>query len=82
MLRKTLSILGAISALALMAAQPNKPSYLFVWAGDADGKASDFLGVSFRADDSLVGVLHGLGGHHPAAKLRSESEQQHGKSHP
>jgi hypothetical protein len=44
-LRKTLSILGAISAVALMAAQPNKPSYLFVWAGDGDGKASDFLGV-------------------------------------
>ena len=45
MLRKSLSILGAISAVALMAAQSNKPSYLFVWAGDSDGKASDFLGV-------------------------------------
>jgi hypothetical protein len=34
-----------VLALGCAACGPPKPSYLFVWAGDNDRKASDFLGV-------------------------------------
>jgi len=48
-------VLGAV-LLSLCAARGGaaQPSYLFVWAGDADAKASDFLGV-IDADPKSAG---------------------------
>src|SRR5947208_17070617 len=61
----------AIFVLALTAQAKPKHSYLFVWAGDADHTASDFLGV-IDADPSsktyghiVASVPTGAVGTHP-----------------
>jgi hypothetical protein len=47
------------------------PTYLFIWAGDADGKASDFLGVidaapaSPRYGSIVASIPTGTSGTHP-----------------
>ncbi len=40
-----LSIMQAVGTNPVRAAKKKKSSYLFVWCGDIDGKASDFLAV-------------------------------------
>jgi hypothetical protein len=44
-LRRNIISASALLFTLLLGASSVAPSYLFVWAGDADGKASDFLGV-------------------------------------
>jgi hypothetical protein len=44
-MKLTLLLVCACAMLFLNAAVPETPRYLFVWAGDAEGKQSDFLAV-------------------------------------
>jgi hypothetical protein len=61
----------AISLLALAAHAKPKHSYLYVWAGDADHSASDFLGVidadpnSKTYGDIVASIPTGVAGTHP-----------------
>lgn len=56
---------------AFLAAKPTKPSYVFVWAGDSAGKASDFLAVidatpeSPRYGEIVASIPTGTAGTHP-----------------
>ncbi|HUQ47721.1 MAG TPA: hypothetical protein VM053_05675 [Gemmatimonadaceae bacterium] len=67
-----------LCAAALVAAKPTPPSYLFVWAGDSAGKASDFLVVidatpsSPRYGEVLTSIPTGVSGsspHHTEEKM-------------
>lgn len=58
-------------SVALIAAKPGPPSYLFIWAGDSAGKASDFLAVIDATPSSphygevLTSIPTGVAGTHP-----------------
>lgn len=45
MRRPLILVLAALCGASLLAARAQPRSYLFLWAGDADGRASDFLAV-------------------------------------
>jgi hypothetical protein len=55
----------------MIAAKPVPPSYLFIWAGDSAGKASDFLAVidatptSPRYGEVVASIPTGVAGAHP-----------------
>ena len=71
---------GVVATLLMLAILPSAscsprnqavPSYLFLWAGDADGKASDFLAVidaapgSARYGSIVASIPTGTAGTHP-----------------
>jgi len=63
--------LAVLSGVFLLAAKPMPRSYLFLWAGDADGKASDFLAVidatpsSSQYGEIVASIPTGVVGTHP-----------------
>lgn len=66
------SLMSAVLASASCSHRPQMaPSYLFLWAGDADGKASDFLAVidaapaSPRYGSIVASIPTGTAGTHP-----------------
>jgi hypothetical protein len=67
----TAAVVSALLACASCSRNHATPSYLFLWAGDADGKASDFLAVIDAAPDSprygsiVASIPTGTAGTHP-----------------
>jgi hypothetical protein len=71
-LRKVLiPAVALLCSVAFVAAKPTKPSYLFVWAGDSAGNASDFLAVIDATPSSphygevVASLPTGVAGEHP-----------------
>ncbi|HEX8030362.1 MAG TPA: hypothetical protein VF491_17930 [Vicinamibacterales bacterium] len=64
-------VLGVLASASCGGRTQPTPSYLFVWAGDADGKASDFLAVidaapaSPRYGSIVASIPTGTAGSHP-----------------
>ncbi|MEO5903702.1 MAG: hypothetical protein ABIQ55_06820 [Gemmatimonadaceae bacterium] len=64
-------LIPLVAVLGLVSLVAAKPSYLFVWAGDADGKASDFLAVidatpsSAHYGEIVASIPTGVVGAHP-----------------
>jgi hypothetical protein len=60
-----------LCSAGVVAARPTPPSYLFVWAGDSAGKASDFLAVIDATPSSphygevVASIPTGVAGAHP-----------------
>jgi len=71
MRRLLVPVVAVLCAVSLVAAKPSRPSYLFLWAGDADGKASDFLAVidatpsSSHYGEIVASIPTGVVGAHP-----------------
>ncbi|MEP6691093.1 MAG: hypothetical protein ABJD07_08040 [Gemmatimonadaceae bacterium] len=71
MRRILLSILPVLCAVYLLGARAQSHSYLFLWAGDAEGKASDFLAVIDATRSSphygtvVASIPTGVVGAHP-----------------
>ncbi len=71
MRRLLIPLVAVLCVVSIVAAKPIRPSYLFVWAGDAEGKASDFLAVidatpsSPRYGQIVASIPTGVAGAHP-----------------
>ena len=71
MRRLLIPVLAVVCAASLVAAKPARPSYLFLWAGDSAGKASDFLAVIDATPSSphygqvVASIPTGMSGAHP-----------------
>ncbi|MEO7368404.1 MAG: hypothetical protein ABIZ36_10625 [Gemmatimonadaceae bacterium] len=71
MRRFLIPFLTVLCVASFIGAKPIRPSYLFLWAGDAEGKASDFLAVidatpsSPRYGQIVAAVPTGVAGSHP-----------------
>lgn len=70
-MRRALIVVLTIACGITMGATYQPPSYLFLWAGDADGKASDFLAVidatpsSSHYGEVVASIPTGVAGTHP-----------------
>jgi hypothetical protein len=71
MRRSLIPVLAVLSGALLLGAAAQRQSYLFLWAGDADGRASDFLAVIDATPSSpgygrvVASVPTGMIGAHP-----------------
>ena len=71
MRRVLIPVVVLACSAALLASKPTPPSYLFVWAGDSAGKASDFLAVidatpsSPKYGEVVASIPTGTAGAHP-----------------
>ncbi|HZK79306.1 MAG TPA: hypothetical protein VFC35_10380, partial [Gemmatimonadaceae bacterium] len=71
MRRVVISVFTVLCCGIYLGASAQSRSYLFLWAGDADGKASDFLGVidatpsSAHYGEIVASIPTGVVGAHP-----------------